>query len=42
VCHGGLRPERHLSQEDFRQLLWCWQWGTIQDARAFVATQKKE
>ena len=36
-CHGGLEPDSYLSHEEFRRLLWCWQWGTIQDAKAFVA-----
>lgn len=39
-CHGGLTPKHPITAEQFRRLLWCWQFGTEQDARALAAWMK--
>lgn len=41
VCHGGRSANHILTEEEFRRILWCWMNGTLQDARALVATTKR-
>ena len=36
-CFLGLKPTRYLSQEELRRILWCAQYGTLQDAYALRA-----
>ena len=41
-CHGHKRPERYLTHEEMRRIMWCWNYGTLQDARGVATWMKKE
>ena len=40
-CLKGKIPEYLLTPEEIRRIMWCWRYGTIQDARALVALMRK-
>lgn len=40
-CFAGRKPERTLTHEELRRILWCYDWGTLQDAQALRAWMKE-
>ena len=36
-CLAGLRPKNALTNNELTEFMWCWEFGTVEDARALVA-----